>query len=230
MVRFSVIIPTINEELNIRAAIESIGTHSEVEVIVVDGGSSDSTCSIVTALSNTWNARLVVSPKGRARQLNMGAESAAGEILVFLHADTRLPLDWKESISRAFDDGGIIGGAFRLRFDDETPAMNCIAGLANVRSTFLNLPYGDQAIFVDKNIFRKMRGFRQIDIMEDFDFVKRLRYHGKIIILNSCVITSARRWQKVGLLKTSLINQVMIIGYYMGFSPETLFRLYHRWK
>jgi rSAM/selenodomain-associated transferase 2/rSAM/selenodomain-associated transferase 1 len=222
--RISVIIPAINEADNIANTIESIGSGDKKEVIVVDGGSNDDTVGIAKSLG----ARVITSAPQRARQMNRGADQATGDVLVFLHADTRLPEKFEDFIFNSFKQPKMVAGAFELRMDSPIPGLRLIERLANWRSRYLKMPYGDQAIFLSSKLFHYLGGFPDIPIMEDFELVRRLRKQGNIIILPVPVFTSPRRWQNFGILKTTLINQLVIAAYVMGIAPEVIARWYDR--
>jgi len=224
--RISIIIPAINEADNIANTIESIGPGDKKEVIVVDGGSDDDTVGIAKSLG----ARVITSATPRARQMNRGAAQATGDVFLFLHADTRLPEKFEDFIFNSFKQPKMVAGAFELRMDSHMPGLRFIERLANWRSRFLKMPYGDQAIFLSSKLFHYLGGFPDIAIMEDFELVRRLRKQGKIVTLPVPVFTSPRRWQNFGILKTTLINQLVIAAYFMGIAPEVIARWYGRSK
>ena len=219
----SIIIPTLNEEDNIALLAENIAG-SDIEVIIVDGGSHDRTVE----LAEKNNFPILSSTQGRAAQLNLGAAEAKGDILIFLHADTRLPENYKEEVAKILGQRENIAGAFRLSIENPTPAMRFIAACANLRSSLFQLPYGDQAIFVHKKSFIRLNKFPELPIMEDYLFIKEAKKYGRIGLSKKCVKTSARRWSKLGTVRTTLINQLVIIGYYCGVSPRRLASLYRR--
>ena len=222
----SVIIPAINEADNIANTIESIGPGDKKEVIVADGGSSDDTVLIAKSLG----AIVVNSSPPRARQMNQGAAGAVGDVLLFLHADTRLPEKFDELILQSLKRPDTVAGAFKLRIDSDIPVLRLIEHLANWRSRFLKTPYGDQAIFISSKLFHQVGGFPDIPIMEDFELVRKLKKKGEIVTLPVPVFTSPRRWQNIGILKTTLINQLVIATYFMGIAPEMIARWYRRSK
>jgi rSAM/selenodomain-associated transferase 2/rSAM/selenodomain-associated transferase 1 len=224
--RISIIIPAINEADHIANTIESIGPGNKKEVIVVDGGSNDHTVEIAKSLG----AKVITSAPPRARQMNQGADQATGEVLVFLHADTRLPEKFEAVIFNSFKHPKMVAGAFELRMDSPMPGLRLIERLANWRSRCLKMPYGDQAIFISSKVFHQIGGFPDIPIMEDFELVRRLRKQGNIVTLPVPVFTSARRWQNFGILKTTVINQMVIAAYVMGIAPEVIARWYGRSK
>jgi len=224
--RISIIIPAINEANNIAKTIESIGPGDKKEVIVVDGGSNDDTVGIAKSLG----ARVITSAPPRARQMNRGAAQATGDVLVFLHADTRLPEKFEDFIFNSFKQPGMIAGAFQLRINSPMLGLRLIERLANWRSRFLKMPYCDQAIFILSRVFHQVGGFPDIPIMEDFELIRRLQKQGEIVTLPVPVSTSPRRWQNLGILKTTLINQLVIATYFMGVAPEVIARWYGRSK
>jgi rSAM/selenodomain-associated transferase 2 len=160
--------------------------------------------------------------------MNLGAAAAKGEILLFLHADTYLPANYLEIVQETLAKPKTVAGAFELAIAGQQELLRLIEAAVNWRSRFLSLPYGDQALFLKASIFRQLGGFANLPIMEDFELVRRLQQRGKIRIAPAKVITSNRRWQTRGILKTTAINQLIILGYYLGISPATLARWYGR--
>lgn len=219
----SIIIPTFNEEAGLDGLLKSLLAESHVEVIVVDGGSSDRTCQI----AEQAGVRVIRCGKGRGRQMNAGAALARGEVLLFLHADSRLPQNFAQTIRECLESG-YPAGAFRLRIDDPRWAYRLVEFGANLRSRWLQLPYGDQAMFVRAEIFCEMGGFQTWPLLEDFEFAERLRRRGTIMMASSSATVSARRWQRIGVLKATIINQIIIIGYRLGVSPAKLAMIYAR--
>ncbi|RJP75059.1 MAG: DUF2064 domain-containing protein [Candidatus Abyssobacteria bacterium SURF_17] len=222
--RISVIIPALNEAATIAATLRSVQGASGVEVVVADGGSSDETVEI----ARRFDVKLCSCQAGKAQQMNAGAAEATGDVLLFLHADTRLPDEFAQSVREALSRPGIAGGAFELRIDSPRRGLRLIERVVNWRSKALQMPYGDQALFLSAALFRAMGGFPEIPIMEDFEFMRRLRKHGEIVIIPAPVCTSARRWLALGPLRTTLMNQVVIAAYYAGFSLRWLARWYDR--
>ncbi|MDJ0900025.1 MAG: TIGR04283 family arsenosugar biosynthesis glycosyltransferase [Xenococcus sp. MO_188.B8] len=226
----SIIIPVLNEAKNIEDTLVLIKDQvasSDLEIIVVDGGSTDNTVSIAQEL----DVMVIASPlQGRANQMNVGAAVATGNILLFLHADTKLPHNYDQLIQNTLSKPNVIAGAFELAIDSQRKSLRLVEALVKMRSHLLALPYGDQALFMKRSTFNNVGGFPDLVIMEDFALVKQLKRHGKIAIAPAAVTTSSRRWDKLGVWRTTLINQLMIIGYYLGISPNKLRELYLKGK
>jgi len=214
----SIIIPTLNEEENIAACLASTQNASHAERIVADGGSRDRTVEIALACG----ARVLTSPACRARQMNAGAEAASGDLFIFLHADTRLPGDFDGCVREILARPGVAAGAFEFRLDMSSRGLQIIERVANWRSRRLQMPYGDQAIFIRSALFHEMGGFPDLAIMEDFEFIRRLQKKGHILTAPYPAITSARRWSRLGLWKTTLINELVVVAYYLGISPARI--------
>jgi rSAM/selenodomain-associated transferase 2/rSAM/selenodomain-associated transferase 1 len=218
----SVVIPTFNEAQTLRRTLEAACRGEEVEIIVADGGSKDSTCEI----ASDCNAVVLQIPGGRASQLNSGAAEAKGRLLLFLHADTLLPERYEYMVRHALENPFTVAGAFRFQTDDSSISMRLIEWGANIRSHVFQWPYGDQGLFMERRIFEEAGGFSQLPIMEDFDLVMRLRRRGQVITLPQAAVTSARRWARLGVLRTTAINHAMIAGYLGGLPIRTLERFY----
>ena len=223
---FSVIIPVLNEQQNINSVIEHVknqAASSQCEIIVVDGDSDGSTIKAIQADSATS----VTAQKGRAWQLNAGAEIAKGQILLFLHADTKLPPNAFDKISEVMANPKYVAGAFDIGVDSDRFSIKLIAARSRIRSHVTRVPYGDQAIFIRKKYFDKIGRFKEIPLLEDVDLMVRIRKKGdKIRILRNQVSTSARRWEREGVLYTTLRNLVVVTLYRFGVSPEKLAKYY----
>jgi hypothetical protein len=217
----SVIIPALEEEAEVASAVRS-ARDDEAEVLVVDGGSRDATVRRAAEAG----ARVVTGPPGRALQQNRGRSEAAGRVLLFLHADSRLPEGYAGAVFRTLLQAGTSAGAFRFRTDGSGPAMRLVEGMTNLRSRWFRLPYGDQGLFLRPERFDAVGGFPEVPVAEDLLLVRKLARRGRIRIADRWVITSARRWQRLGVIRTTLINQVILLGSLAGRSPETLFRIY----
>ena len=218
----SIIIPTRNEAENIAELLPELLCIPGIEVIVVDGASHDNTASI----AKTLGAKVINTSPGKSLQMNTGAKAARGDILLFLHGDTRLEPGFAEQIQDTLHQPGVAAGAFRLAIDGRGFGLRIIEWLANFRSRVLHMPYGDQGIFLSADMFRAVGGFPALPIMEDFELVRRLKRKGRIKILSLAAKTSPRRWQRSGVLRTTLINQGIIIGYLLGVNPRKLAEWY----
>jgi rSAM/selenodomain-associated transferase 2 len=222
----SIIIPVLNEATIIKKTLSQLTQYSEIEIIVVDGGSQDNTVAIAKSTAKPSAKVITAIGKGRAGQMNAGANVAQSDILLFLHADTQLPANFIELVSKTLNQNKIIAGAFELAINGSGIPLRGIEILVKVRSRLLSLPYGDQALFISKQAFIKAGGFADLPIMEDFEFIQRVRKLGRIAIAPATATTSGRRWQKLGVWQTTLINQLMIAGYYLGISPAKLSKFY----
>lgn len=219
----SVIIPALDEATHIEKTVRR-ALCDEAEVIVVDGGSRDET----REASVRAGARLLQRAKGRGVQQNRGAEAARGRVLLFLHADTLLPENYANHIFKALLTSNVILGAFGFRTDLREPAARAIEALVNFRSRRLRLPYGDQGLFVRKEVFQRTGGFPDFPIAEDLFWVKQLRRQGRLGLAQACVTTSGRRWRRTGLLRTTWVNQLVLAGLALRISPHALASIYHR--
>ena len=193
-------------------------------MLVIDGGSGDRTVEI----ARSHGVEVIVSPRGRAVQMNAGAAIAKGEFLLFLHGDTRLPRGYDDSVYGTLGEPGTVAGAFKLRIDGSRTGIRFIEWVANWRSRLFGLPYGDQAIFLGTGLFRTLRGFPNMPIMEDFELMKRLGRLGHIRIVPARAVTSERRWERSGVWQTTLINYAIPLAYSLGVSPARLARWYHQ--
>jgi len=218
----SVIIPTLNEADTVKDALISVGQGGEL--IVVDAGSHDSTIKI----ASRFTEKIILSERGRGNQMDRGAREAKGDVLLFLHADTKLPEDWKDQITDALKDDMIIGGGFRLKIDSRKICFRIMEKIINWRSKYLGLIYGDQAIFARRDAFFAVGGFMGLPLMEDVDFIKRLKSKGTVILLDADVSTSSRHWEKKGILITTLRNWIFLGLYCLGVSPEKLYKWYYQ--
>jgi len=223
--KISIVIPVLNEANSLPKILSIRAT--DIEIIIVDGGSQDETIEI----AKSSGVKVLQSNPGRAIQMNAGAAIASGEILLFLHADTRLPLGFdrmiRETLSNALPSAhvGVCAGAFQLKIDATLPGVRWVEWGVNLRSRYFQLPYGDQAIFLYSKTFHAIGGFPNLPIMEDFEFVRILQQKGKIAIVPHAVLTSGRRWQKLGVFRTTIVNQIVILAYLLGVSPHRI----HQW-
>lgn len=224
--RLLIVIPTLDEAPNLDGLLPAVLRVADA-VCIADGGSRDGTVDIASKLG----ARVVVGPPGRGRQLAAGARDgfpppAPGDVLLFLHADTLLPADARDAIGAAIQ-GGALGGAFRIRFSGQRPLLRFGARLANLRAAWTRCPLGDHALFVRRDIYQELGGYHDWPLLEDVDFARRLARRGPTVLLKAEVLTSARRFDKLGILRTVLTNQLIFLLYLLGFPPARLARLYY---
>jgi rSAM/selenodomain-associated transferase 2 len=219
--RLSVVVPALNEASGIRAALEALAPLRARghEVIVVDGGSSDGTPELARGLCD----RVLSAPRGRALQMNAGAAAATGDALVFLHADTRLPQGADELMFQSLRSSP--WGRFDVEIDARHPLLRVVACTMNLRSRLTGIATGDQAIFVRREAFP---GFPEIDLMEDIAFCRAMRRFGPPACRRERVVTSGRRWESRGVLRTIVLMWRLRLMYFLGARPERLARIYRR--
>ena len=223
----SVIIPVFNEDTILAHRLAHTSALGFDEIIVVDGGSSDRSARIAEAFcARVSNATLVSAARGRARQMNAGVKAGRGDVLLFLHADTELPADARDVIARALTDGQAVGGRFDVRFDSSSAWAWIISRLMNLRSRWGGIATGDQALFVRRATFDRLGGFADVPLMEDIEFSRRLKRAGRTVALRDTVVTSFRRWERQGPLRTILLMWCLRFLYWMGVSPMHLDRWY----
>jgi rSAM/selenodomain-associated transferase 2 len=218
----SVIVPTLNEETVLSVTLQRAREPRVREIIVVDGGSTDSTLAIAAPLAD----QVIRAPRGRAAQMNAGAERASGDILLFLHADTLAPNGYAAAIIDACAQPGVIGGRFDVRLEPGTPLIWLTGELMNRRSRLTRISTGDQAIFIRREVFERLGGYADIPLMEDVDLSRRMKRVGGIACLRQRVTTSARRWHKQGVARTILLMWSLRALYFFGVSPARLQRAY----
>lgn len=222
----SVIIPTLNEESNLPMAIRTLADRPDVELIVVDGGSDDRTVEV----ARHFTPYVFVAQRGRARQMNIGARHATGDILLFLRADTFVLPAAIDEIPRRLIAEGAVAGAFDLTIDSPWRMCRWVGRAASWRSRLLRLPYGDQGMFVWRQVFHSVGGFPELPIMEDLALSRVLRRTGRIVFLpSSMLFSSSNRWHANGVIKTTLVNGLVSFLFSLGVSPSWLRRFYDRW-
>jgi len=220
--KVSIIVPTLNEELVLEKTLTQFQQLSPHELIVSDGGSDDGTRNIAGRFSH----RVITGSAGRALQMNVGADEATGDILLFLHADSRIEPESYRKMLQCMQNPKWIGGAFKLCIESGKWSLKLIALLANIRSKYFGLAYGDQGFFVRKEVFKDMNGFSPLPICEDLDFYYRLRKKGPVILLKEKAHTSPRRWIKEGILFTTARNTLIAVLFGLGFPPHILTKWY----
>ena len=219
----SILILTLNEEKNLPGCLESVAWCDDV--VILDSMSSDRTADI----ARQHDVKFFQQNGGRGQQLNAGAAVSNSEYLLFLHADTRLPENYFDTIVKTLDNGAL-AGAFRLSIAEANRSLRFVAWAANVRSQLLKMPYGDQGLFIRAPDFVRLRGYPNQPIMDDYEFVRRLNRQGKVRTVNEHVTTSARRWQRVGVWRNTLLNQVCVAAYHLGVPAARIAGFYRNRK
>jgi len=223
MHKYSIIIPSLNEEKFLPAVLINIKKFTEeIEIILSDGGSTDNTIKIAEEL----NVKVCSSKKGKGVQMNRAAESSNGEVLIFLHADTFLPDDAFYLINKFFFTRKIDIATFKMKFDSENILMKIYSWFTKIDSIFTT--FGDQVIVVRRSFFDELGKFPNLPIFEDVEFFRKARKSKTIYKLPSFVTTSARRFEKKGILKTQLLNGIYILGYLVGINPDKIYRKYFK--
>lgn len=222
--RLSIVVPTLNEAERIVACLQALRALRKhgAELIVADGGSTDST----VVLAKPWADRVLVGPRGRARQMNLGASAASGDVLLFLHADTQLPADAQAALDAALADTQVSWGRFDVRIEGASPLLKVVAALMNLRSRASGIATGDQAIFVRRDAFQRAGGYPEQPLMEDIELSKRLRKLSRPACLRQRVATSGRRWERHGVLRTIVLMWLLRALYWIGLPAERLARMY----
>jgi rSAM/selenodomain-associated transferase 2 len=224
MPSLSIIVPVLNEGERIAATLDALAPMRAlgVEVVVVDGGSRDATIQRARLRAD----KVMSAPRGRATQMNAGAEKATGDILLFLHVDTLLPSDADHVLLNGLERSGRVWGRFDVRIDSKDPLLRTVARMMNLRSRVTGIATGDQAIFVKRDTFKQVGGFPPIELMEDIALSKLLKRIGSPLCLRERVVTSARRWEKRGVISTILLMWRLRLAYFFGADPKELAQLY----
>ena len=224
MQKLSVIVPTLDEGERIAATLDALASLRAlgVEVIVVDGGSRDATVQRARLRAD----RVIPAARGRASQMNAGAEKATGDVLLFLHADTRLPSDADHVVLNALERSGRAWGRFDVNIEGRHPLLVLVGALMNLRSRLTGIATGDQAIFVKRDTFQAVGGFPAIELMEDIALCKRLKRVGRPHCLRQRVVTSGRRWEEIGVIRTMVLMWRLRLAYFFGADPAELARQY----
>jgi rSAM/selenodomain-associated transferase 2 len=220
--RISVIMPVLNEEKNLPGTLGALVTLRPDEIIIVDGGSTDRTSEICAE----FGLETLATAPGRAEQMNHGALKATGDVLLFLHADTRLPGSAFDDIRRALTDRGCVGGRFDVELDGTHWMLKLIGRMISLRSRLSKVATGDQAIFARRSVFAEIGGYPDMPLMEDVAFARALKRCGTVACLRSRAVTSARRWELEGVWRTVLKMWALKSLYLVGVSPVRLKRYY----
>jgi len=219
----AVVVPVLNEAKSLMPSMGRFKTlHDKYSVMFCDGGSNDETCALLQ--KNDLN--YCHSSCGRAIQMNTGASACESDIIVFIHADTIVSSSDIELVKKAMQDKSIVGGRFDIRLSGKGFAFRVIEFMINIRSRMTGISTGDQCQFVRRSVFEKMGGFPEQGLMEDVAFSKQLKRHGKIACLKNKVVTSSRRWEKHGIIKTVILMWKLRFLYWLGKSPEKLAEMY----
>ncbi|MCH7989936.1 MAG: TIGR04283 family arsenosugar biosynthesis glycosyltransferase [Planctomycetes bacterium] len=221
MPRISIIIPTLNEADRIAEVIEQTRKLGDCEIIVVDGNSSDETLKAAESADI-----LLTAPQGRATQQNAAAKAASGDVLLFLHADCRLEPGSLEAVSKSLQDERIVGGCFRQTIDAAGLRYRLVESGNALRVKLCKWAYGDQGIFVRREVFEQLGGFPELRLMEDLFFMKTLKKAGRFVLLDARIHVSPRRWQHKGVLRQTLKNWILITLAHTGISPNRLAKFY----
>jgi len=224
MPTLSIIVPALDEAAGIAAALTALAPlrRRDCEVIVVDGGSRDSTADLARPLAD----RVISAPRGRAAQMNAGAAIAQADVLLFLHADTRLPADADRRLRDGLARSGRVWGRFDVRIEGRHALLAVIAGAMNLRSRLTGIATGDQAMFMTRAAFAAAGGFPDIALMEDVAFSARLKALGRPLCLRERVVTSGRRWESRGVIATIALMWRLRLAYYFGAKPAALAKQY----
>jgi len=218
----AVIVPVWNEEKVVKAYAKALQSLPCDELYIVDGGSSDATQDILRELG----VNLIQSPSGRAKQMNVGASQCKSDILLFIHIDTSMSSSHIQALKEAINHHDIVGGHFDVQLSGKHWMFRVIETMMNIRSCLTGISTGDQCQFVRRSVFEEMGGFPEQALMEDVEFSKRLKGYGKLICLKNKVVTSSRRWEKYGILKTVALMWKLRLLYACGVTPEKLSQMY----
>lgn len=218
----SIVVPTLNEATRIEQCLRRLrGDFPGCELVVVDGGSTDDTVNLAARHAHT-----IRTAAGRGIQMNAGAAATSGDILWFIHADCLVPPDALDLLRQALQDPGVVGGGLRLGFDQRSPGLDYLAASSNARARRLNWIFGDQAMFVRRDVFAAVGGFPQLPLMEDLEMSRILRRRGRLVVLPATVTASARRLVEQGVWRMTVLMQLLKLQYLLGVDPERIRQRY----
>lgn len=224
--RLSIVVPVLNEAMALGStlgALQAVQSRGH-ELLVVDGGSEDDTINI----ARQFTKQVLKAPRGRARQMNAGAVASTGDVLLFLHADTVLHPNFETLITTRLHDSQYIWGHFDVRLSGSHPLLRVVESMMNSRSRASGIATGDQAIFVRRDVFMASGGYPDIPLMEDIALCKRLKVYSRPIALRERVVTSSRRWEQHGILRTIFLMWRLRLAYAFGVDPHQLIRRYNQ--
>jgi len=223
--RLSIIVPVLDEAVGLGATLHELQPLRAAghEVVVVDGGSTDGTAELARPLAD----RVLVALRGRAAQMNAGADAASGDVLLFLHADTGLPPGADRAVLGGLAASGASWGRFDVRIEGRSPLLALVARLMNLRSRLTGIATGDQAVFVTRTAFAAVGGFPALALMEDVELSRRLKRVSPPLCVRQTVVTSGRRWESRGVVRTIALMWWLRLRYFLGASPERLRRIYY---
>ena len=221
----TIIVPVLNEAKKMPDFLQHLQTFREQghEVIIVDGGSTDNSTGLVAGFVDS----LIAAPRGRARQMNAGASVASGEVLVFLHADTHMPADAIDTMLRELGSSDRVWGRFDVQLSGAAFLLRMVERFMNLRSRLTGITTGDQTLFVRSDVFREVGGYPDIELMEDIAISKRLKAVAPPLCLTRRVISSSRRWEEMGIVRTIILMWGLRLRYFLGETPASLARRYY---
>jgi len=220
--RVAVIVPVLNEAQGLPSLLHRLQALNADECVFVDGGSTDESCRILAASGVRWLA----SKRGRALQMNVGCQQTKSDILLFIHGDTEFSSEHMNDLKAVMRDEKTVGGRFDVRLSGAQPAFRVIELMMNLRSRLTKISTGDQAMFVRRDVFERFGGFPELPLMEDVAFSKLLKKQGKVACLRRKIVTSSRRWEQHGIVRTILLMWRLRLLYWLGVAPEKLAKMY----
>jgi len=220
----AIVVPVFNEEAVLPELITNLQQIDADELIVVDGGSTDHTCRLLAGSPIRW----ISSSPGRAAQMNAGSQECKSDILLFIHSDTIIDSSHLLAVKQAMQDELVVGGRFDVRLSGDGLPFRVIAYFINLRSRLSGISTGDQCQFVRRSVFEHMGGFPEQALMEDIEFSKRLKRYGKLACLRQKVVTSSRRWERYGVMRTVWLMWKLRFLYWLGVSPDKLAQKYRQ--